>query len=182
MKNEHVARAITQIDYKLIEEANETPSRKGLNGDLLGKLMRYGSVAACLLVVVGAFMLSSLRGPGVLLYGEEITADGRVINEYLPRAISYSVSPAEIATHTIPMELDFKRTTELTVDFGELIVIDGEGNEVHRGKEYRAVGETSLCLSLPESTQRCVIVTDRGYNIVLNQDPTSGLWYVNIEK
>ena len=182
MKNELMARAMTQIDYALIEEADEMPDRKSLAPSFMKNLTRYGGMAACMLLVVSALLLGSLRSPEVTLFGDEITKDARTINEYIPRAVTYSVSPAEIVPRTIPMELDFKRSTRLTVEEGEMVILDDSGDVLYSGTEYFAKGETSLCLSLPESTQRCVIVTDRGYNIVLNQDPTSGLWYVNIEK
>ncbi len=182
MKNEFMARAMTQIDYALIEEADEVPSHKGLSPELLNKLTRFGGMAACMLLVVGALLLGTLRSPEILLYGEEITQSARMINEYLPRAVTYSVSPAEIAAQTIPMELEFKRSTVLTVTDGEMIVLDNKGDVIYQGDEYVAKGSVSLCLSLSEGAQRCVIATDRGYKIVLNMDAESGLWYVNIEK
>jgi hypothetical protein len=183
MKNELMARAMSHIDNALIEEANESPSRsRVINPDLLSKLTRYGSMAACMMLVLGAVLLGTLRGPEVLLYGEEVTAEARMINEYIPRAVTYSVSPAEASPSIIPMELEFKRSTRLTSEACEMIVLDNSGEVIYQGNEYLAEGETSLCLSLPDGADSCVIATDRGYKIVLNKDLESGLWYVNIEK
>ena len=183
MKNELMARAMSHIDNALIEEANESPSRsRVINPDLLSKLTRYGSMAACMMLVVGAVLLGTLRGPEVLLYGEEVTTEARMINEYIPRSVTYSVSPAEATPSIIPLELEFKRSTHLTSEACEMIVLDNAGDVIYQGGEYVADGETSLCLSLPEGADNCIIATDRGYKIVLNMDHESGLWYVNIEK
>ncbi len=178
-----MARAITQIDQALIEEADEMPSRRKLiSPQLLTGLTRYGSIAACLVLLVGAVLLGNMRGPNTLLYGEEITEQPRMITEYIPRSIAYSLEPVAITEVSLPLELEFSRKTHLTASIGELIVIDGDGNVTHRGTEFAANGEVSLCLSLPEGTQSCVIETDRDYNIVLELDGESGLWYVKIDK
>lgn len=182
MKNERLARAMTQIDYALIEEADEMPKSKILRPELLNKLSRYGGMAACMLLVVGALLIGTMRTPEILLYGEEITTEARMVNEYIPRAVTYSVEPREIESQSIPMELEFKKSTRLTLDDGEMVVVGAQGEVLYRGGDYVAKGETSLCLSLPEGAEHCVISTDRGYKIVLNMDRESGLWYVNIEK
>ena len=182
MKNELMARAMTEIDLALIEEAEEMPKAKILTPDLLSKLTRYGSLAACLVLVFGALLVGRLSAPELLLYGEEVTGEARMVTEFIPRAVTYSVDPAQIAQENIPLELDFKRETHLTLECGEMVVLDSEGNEIYCGTEYSATGETSLCLSVPESETNCVIATDRGYNIVLSKDTDSGIWYVNIEK
>ena len=183
MKNELMARAMSHIDNALIEEANESPSHsRVITPELFSKLTKYGSMAACMLLVVGALLIGSMRGPQMLLYGEGITETPRMINEYLPRSVMYSVSPNDISYQTIPMELEFKRNTTLSLSSGEMIVLNDRGEEIYRGTEYSVRGNLSLCLSLSDSEQSCVIATDRGYNIVLNQDDESGFWYVNIEK
>lgn len=182
MKNELMARAMSHIDNALIEEAEEMPKRNVLAPELLGKLTRYGGMAACMMLVIGAVLLGTLRGPEVLLYGEEVTTEARMVNEYIPRSVTYSVSPAEATPSIIPLELEFKRSTSLATDTCEMIVLDNSGDVIYQGGEYVADGKTSLCLSLPEGTDNCIIATDRGYKIVLNMDEESGLWYVNIEK
>jgi hypothetical protein len=182
MKNELMARAMSHIDNALIEEAEAMPKRNVMTSEFLGKLTRYGGMAACMMLVVGAVLLGTLRGPEVLLYGEEVTTEARMINEYIPRSVTYSVSPAEAIPSIIPLELEFKRSTSLATDTCEMIVLDNAGDVIYQGGEYVADGETSLCLSLSEGTDNCIIATDRGYKIVLNMDHESGLWYVNIEK
>ena len=174
---------MTQIDTALIEEANEMPSRKELiSPSLLKGLYRYGSLAACLVLLVGAVLLGSMRGPNALLYGEEITEEPKMISEFIPRSIAYSLEPELITEFSLPLELEFSRSTRLTPDVGELIVIDDDGEVVYRGGRYVCRGKASLCLSLPEGTERCVIETDRDYNIVLELDALSGFWYVKIDK
>ena len=182
MKNERLARAMTQIDYALIEEAEEMPKRKTISPERLNKIARYGGMAACMLLVVGALLLGTIRSPELLLYGEEITSEARLINEYMPRSVAYWASPADSMSQTIPLELEFKRSTTLTVSGGEMVVLDENGEVVYSGTEYLAKGNVSLCIALPDGSEGCTVVTDRGYKIVLNMDAKSGLWYVNIEK
>ena len=183
MKNELMARAMSHIDNALIEEANESPSHgRVITPELLAKFTRYGSMAACMMLVVGAVLLVALRGPDVLLYGEEITTEARMINEFIPRSVTYYASPAEVAPQIIPMELEFKKNTRLAADGCEMIVLDNSGDVIYQGGEYAAQGKISLCLSVPDEADSCVVATDRGYKIVLNKDLESGLWYVNIEK
>ena len=97
-----MARAMTEIDLALIEEAEEMPKAKILTPDLLSKLTRYGSLAACLVLVFGALLVGRLGAPELLLYGEEVTGEARMVTEFIPRAVTYSVDPAQIAQENIP--------------------------------------------------------------------------------
>ena len=174
---------MTQIDAALIDEANEMPARKELiSPSFLKGFTRYGSIAACLVLIVGAVLLGTMRGPSTLLYGEEITEEPRMITEYIPRSIAYSIEPETITKVSLPLELEFSKKTHISSSCGELVVIDGNGEVVFSGTEYTARGKISLCLSLPEGTSECVIATDRDYNIVLELDENSGFWYVKIDK
>jgi hypothetical protein len=63
-----------------------------------------------------------------------------------------------------------------------MIVLDENGDTLCDGTEYLASGSVSLIVTLPGDAEKCIIETDRGYNIVLTQDGESHIWYVNIEK
>ena len=184
MKNELMVRAMTHIDDALIDEANEivVSRKKFMRSGLTKSLYQYGSLAACMALMIGVMLISRLGGSEVLLYGESISESPQMITEYLPRAVTYSVDPAIITEVNLPMEFDFQKKTSLTLDKGTMIVLDKDGNTVFDGTDYEAKGHISMCVKLPAGENECRIATNRGYNIVLSQDVESGLWYVNIEK
>ena len=181
MKNEFLARAMTNIDSALIDEANEMPSKRAtlLTPAFFSGFKRYGALAACLVLIVGAIIAVNSATPGVILYGEPITANARNITEYIPAAMA---SNDEDGTRVIPLELEFRKTTVLSTENANISVLDGEGNEIFSGKTYTAKGKQNLVLSLPESETEATVSTDRGYDIVLKKDDQLGLWYVFIDK
>ncbi len=180
MKNELLARAMTEIDVALIAEADERPAKKGFTQITLVKnIYRWGSVAACAMIMVGIFAFGIFGRNDVLLYGESIADSPRTVSEYMPRAVAHMIDTIDVE---IPLELDFGRKTALTVAGGEMTVLDKNGNTLYEGKNYTAKGKVSICISLPNDASECIIETDRDYNIVLTRDEISGSWCVNIQK
>lgn len=181
MKNEFMARAMSHIDDALIEEANEAPARRAkvLN---LKTVYRFGSIAACAAVIIGMLAVGQMMGNGVLLYGESIGDSPKTITEYMPRAVMHVVDPSIITEVSLPLELEFKRETALTLAEGTMSVIDKDGNTVYTGNSYKAKGAVSICVQLPPEATEGVIMTDRGYDIVLSKEIDTGVWLVNIEK
>ena len=61
MKNEFMARAMTEIDDALIAEADEIPAKssKITARGLMRQVYRWGSIAACALLVVGILLASN---------------------------------------------------------------------------------------------------------------------------
>ncbi len=184
MKNEFMARAMTEIDEALIAEADEIPAKssKITARTLMRAVYRWGAVAACAILVVGILLASNIGGQDVLLYGESIADQPRTVGEYMPRSIAHIVETVEIEDVNLPLELEFKKETKLTLTEGSMLVLDSAGNSVYEGSEYTASGSISMILTLPGNLTECVIETNRGYNIVLTQDGESHIWYVNIEK
>ena len=184
MKNEFMANAITRIDPRLIDEANEYQTKKAaiLTPDFVRGIYHDGSLAACLVLIVGAMFLMGRGSDEVLLYGESITSEARMIMEYIPRSIAYSIEPEAIAEISLPLELEFSKSTTLKLECGEMVVIDSDGNEIYRGQEYLVSGKASICITLPSDIDNAKIYTDRNYNIVLTQNEDSEFWYVNIDK
>lgn len=178
MKNEILAQAITNIDDALIAEADEAPAKgsKITSKTLMRNIYRFGAVAACALIAVGVFLAGKLGGQEVLLYGENIENSPGTVYEFMPLAI---IEPED---SNIPLELEFKKETKLTLSAGVMLVLDENGETVYEGSEYVAKGRVSIILTLPRDAAECIIETDRSYNIVLSPDSTSGVWYVNIEK
>lgn len=177
MKNEILAQAMTNIDDALIAEADERPAKgsKITSRTLMRNIYRRVAVAACAILAVGVLLAGNLGGQDVLLYGESIEDSPRTVYEYMPLAII-------IENSNIPLELEFKKETKLTLTTGSMIVLDEKGNTLYEGNEYVAAGKVALILTVPSDTEECIIETDRSYNIVLSPDSTSGVWYVNIEK
>ena len=184
MKNELLARAMTNIDDELIEQANEMPVRRAkvLRPNFVRYITRWGSIAACVAVMIAVVIATRVGGNDVRLYGESITDAPRVITEFMPRSFTHSVDPISITAVSLPLELEFDKSTTLTLESGSMEVLDEAGNTVYSGEQYTVKGAVSVCITLPPDATQCKITTDRGYNIVLRQDEESGLWYVNIEK
>jgi hypothetical protein len=86
---------------------------------------------------------------GVLLYGENVSDSPRTITEYMPRAVTHLVDPALITEVSLPLELEFKKETTLTLAEGTMSVIDRDGNTVYTGNSYKAKGAVSICVQLP---------------------------------
>lgn len=184
MKNEILAQAMTHIDDALIAEADESPAKgsKVTSRSLMRSVYRWGSVAAVALIAVGLLLAGNLGGQDVLLYGESIADQPRTVNEYIPRSVAYVVDTIEIETINLPLELEFRKETKLTLTEGSMIVLDEQGNTVYEGRAYLASGKTSICLILPGDVDECIIEQSRGENIVLTRNTESGIWYVYIEK
>ena len=184
MKNEFMARAMTEIDEALIAEADEKPAKgsKVTARTLMRHAYRFGAVAACALLIIGVLIASNLGGQDVLLYGESIADSPRTVSGYMPLSIARIVETAEIEDVKLPLEFEFKDKTKLTLTEGSMTVLDSEGNTAYEGTEYTVSGSVSVILTLSGNLSECVIETNRGYNIVLTQDGESHIWYVNLEK
>ena len=184
MKNEILAQAMTHIDDALIAEADERRSRgaKITARTLMRNAYRWGSIAACLVLAVAVLIAANLSGQDVLLYGESIADSPRTVSEYMPLALAHIVETLEAPDVQIPLELEFKKETKIILTSGNMIVLDENGDTLCDGTEYLASGSVSLIVTLPGDAEKCIIETDRGYNIVLTQDGESHIWYVNIEK
>lgn len=184
MKNEYLASALTHIDDALIAEADERPakSQKITSRTLMRNIYRWGAVAACAILAVSLLIAGNLGGQDVLLYGESIADSPRTVYEYMPLAIAYIADTFEVEDVNIPLELEFKKETKLTLTSGSMIVLDENGETAYEGNEYIAKGKVSIILTVPGDAEECIIETDRSYNIVLSPDSSSGIWYVNIEK
>ena len=184
MKNELLARAITYIDDELIEQANEKPAKRALMASpfTMRNFMRWGSLAACIIVTLSLVIATHVSGDGVRLYGEIITDEPRTITEFMPRSITHSIDPASLTALSLPLELEFDKSTTLTLENGSMEILDQNGETLYSGNQYTARGKISVCITLPPNTTQCKISTNRGYHIVLEQNEALELWYVSIEK
>ncbi len=184
MKNEILAQAMTHIDDALIAEADERRSGRSkiTSRSLMKNAYRWGSLAACMILAVAVLITANIGGQDVLLYGESIADSPRTVAEYMPRAVAYVVDTIEVEDVNLPLELEFKKETTLTLTSGSMLVLDKNGDTLYEGNEYVANGSVSIIVTLPGDTEEAVITTSRGYDIVLKQDSESHIWYVNIDK
>jgi hypothetical protein len=184
MKNEFMARAMSCIDDALIDEANVSYVRRAkvLTPKTMNMITKFGSIAACAILVLGMIFIGRMAGNDVLLYGESVSDSPRTITEYMPRAVTHLVDPSLITEVSLPLELEFKKETTITLADGVMSVIDKDGNTIYIGNSYIAKGEVSICVQLPQNATEGVIMTNRGYDIVLSKEEASGVWLVNIEK
>ena len=117
MKNEILAQAMTHIDDALIAEADERRSRgsKITSRSLMRNAYRWGSIAACMILAVVVLITATLSGQDVLLYGESIADSPRTVSEYMPLALAHIVETLEAPDVQIPLELEFKKETKITL-------------------------------------------------------------------
>ncbi len=180
MKNELLAKAMTEIDDALIAEADERAAgSKITRRSLMRNIYRFGSLAACALIMIGLIVAGNLSSQEVLLYGKSIAEEPGTVSEYMPRAVAHLIDEIDVE---IPLELQFKKETALTLCEGSLTVLDNKGDTIYVGGEYTAKGSLSVILTIPAEATEVCIETDRSYNIVLTKDAQSGIWYVNIQK
>ncbi len=185
MKNEILAQAMTHIDDALIAEADERRSSRSkiTSRSLMRNAYRWGSIAACMILAVAVLIAANIGGQDVLLYGESIADSPRTVSEYMPRSVAYYYEDTiQVEDISLPLELEFKKETTLTLNEGVMLVLDKNGDTVYEGNEFVANGSVSIIVTIPGMTEEAVINTSRGYNIVLTRNSESGIWYVNIEK
>ena len=177
MKNEKLAHALTHIDDDLIVEAAQTgESRSGRILSWQRTVVRWGSLAACLLLAVG-IVLGSMSG-GVTMDGQRLGEQPAPISvsssRSTPQTIDYS------AENTLEFTLDFAKSTALTPAAGSLAVVNPDGSLTPVADGHAVRGAVTLRLTLESTATSATISTDRGYDIIVSL--IADEWYVNIEK
>ncbi len=176
MKNEKLAHAMTHIDDDLIlEAANVGEYRSGRVLSWQKALVRWGSLAACLLLAVG-IVLGSMS-PGLSMDGQTLNAQLTPISGTASRSTPQPVGYT--AEEAIELTLDFGKSTTLTPASGSLALINPDGSMTPITEGYTVRGAITLRL-IPEADGTAAISTDRGYDI--NFSLIAGEWYINIEK
>ena len=180
MKNEKIARAMTHIDDALILEAAAVGGSQSRGGRILKwqqSFVRWGSLAACLLIAVG-IMLGSLTGGGVTLEGQRLGGEPILISSSAGRSTPQTVS---YSSDTVPeFTLDFGKSTTLDTEDGTLEQVLSDGTIQALDEKTPIRGAVTLRLQLDKDVTHCTITTDRDYSIVL--DNVNGEWYISIEK
>lgn len=173
MKNEVMARAITEIDDELIVSAHR-PASSGRN------TVKYFSAfaAACLLVICGViFLLNRDSGSTPkIVFGEA------VISTQQSKIATYDLWQIPQALITVPVEIYSERELEITAVDGTISVFSAEtGEQIYVGQSCKTSGDVKAEWTIEDPD------TDKTYRITVNNretvymlryDQTSDQWSV----
>ncbi len=147
---------------------------------------RIGSVAAMaagLLLIVGlpVYMLRSNAKPGILLYGEPLSADSiSILDE---SAVPASASTRSTPAFSVSLELELKCKTEISVSEGIITVTDPETCELlYTGTEFTAESDVftvNWSTDIPDDSATYYMTLKDGINnseVILNYD---GFWTIS---
>ena len=127
-----MVRAVTGIDDDLISDAHNVQKSK------IVPWKRLGALAASLVLIVSAAFLLKPDGRTVIrVSGQKLTVQPVTVEpENQPAAIrAYSLTP--LITVTVPLEIEVKGHTVISVSNGNLQVYDSEGDSLlYEGKTY----------------------------------------------
>ncbi len=178
MKNEKMARAMTHIDDALILEAADVGAdRRGRVIGLQKSLVRWGSLAACLLIAV-AVVLTGMSG-GVSMDGVRLDGEPTLISASAGRSTPTPISAPSESTPP-DFTLDFSKSVKLEARNGQLFEVLPDGSLCTLNGEIAIRGAVTLRLQPSSEATQFTITTDKDYSIVL--DNVNGEWYISIEK
>ena len=176
MKNEVMARALTDIDDDLIADAHFSARKpKRLS------LFRFGAAAACLILLVGVLFYANMPG------GSEITVAGTLLEDE-PIAVgkvspsAFSVSPMQRSddTLTVSLELIPDGKAKIQTEDGSFAVIPaGAGSSVYTGTDYTATESVTLKWAIPSpDTSRTYRLTVGGKQLLLYYEASANNWVI----
>ena len=170
MKNEVMARAITEIDDELIVSAHRPQSSKR-------NTVKYFSVlaAACLLLVFGALFL--INGRPRIEYGEP------VISTQQSKIATYDLWQTSQTVITVPLKVVCKEQTAITAVDGTVSVYSANSNEqIYQGQscEIKDAVNVEWTIEDPDTnkTYRIKINQNKETVIMLRYDQTTEQWTV----
>lgn len=141
MEHEILARAITELDDGLLEDAMQAAPRR------VGPWRRWCAAAACLAVIFAAGLaLPALGQPAVSLHGAALTAAPLPVDETaLLRLSDPEAGPVETG-----LDLLLRRETTLCVSAGTLTVLQ-DGAESAPAAQWRGSGRVSVLWRIEEA-------------------------------
>ena len=139
MKNEVMARAITELDDALIEDAMQAAPRQ------ISPWRRWCAAAACLVLVAAAGLaVPAVSQPAVSLHGTALTAQPAPVDETAPLRIA---DPEDTEPVEAELELTLRRETALAVSEGTLTVRQ-EGQEPVTAAAWQGHGRVTVLWSI----------------------------------
>lgn len=137
MKHEVMARAITELDSALLEDAQQAGPKA------VGHWRRWCAAAACLVLVCALALPLSAR-PAASLRGTALTARPTPVEEV---AALRAADPGEDAPVQAELTLTLRRETGLTVSAGTLTVLR-DGAEIGSGSDWTGKGRVTVLWSV----------------------------------
>lgn len=172
MKNEKMARAMTYIDDDLVVEAAEV-SRAGRVLRLQRTVVRWGSLAACLLIAVG-ILLNAALSDNVTMNGIALDAQPAKVSEAAYRAAPVS---SDAAPDVVTVTLNFTLPTKLSAQNASIFLVEADGTPIPAdGTSLRG----AVTLQLASYEESFTVSTNRGYSLLFTS--AEGEWSVSIEK
>ena len=142
MKNETMARAITELDDGLIEDAMQAAPRQ------ISPWRRWCAAAACLVLVMAAGLAApAVSRPAVSLHGTALTAAPAPVDETSPLRIA---APDWAEPVEVELDLTLRRETALAASEGTL-TLRQEGQEPVTAPEWRGSGKVSVLWSIGDA-------------------------------
>lgn len=117
-----MVRAITGIDEDLIKDAHTVYKAKVIPWKTLGAL-----AAGFVLIVSAAFLFRSGGETTIRVSGQKLTARSVTVEQEDPGAAVRAYSLEPVTAFTVPMEIEVRGHTEISVSGGNLQVFDSEG-------------------------------------------------------
>ena len=156
MKNEVIARAITEIDDELIVSAHRTAYSKSK------KVMLFSALAAaCLLLICGSFFFlnHSTDEKPKIVFGEA------VISAHQSKIATYDLWQTSQTVITVPIEINFESEFDIAVDGGIISVYSAETDEqIYVGQSCETKGAVKVEWTIDDPD------TNRNYLIKISFD------------
>ena len=176
MKNEVMARALTDIDDDLIADAH-SPVRKPKRLSLY----RFGAAAACLILLVGVLLYANLPGGGeITVAGTPLADEPIAVGKVGPAAFSGSPMQRSDDTLTVSLELIPDGKTKIRTEDGSFAVVPTDADaSVYTGTEYTADKSVTLKWAIPSpDIARSYELTVGSEQLLLYFDASASNWVI----
>lgn len=177
MKNEVMARALTDIDDDLIADAR-TSARKSKRLSLY----RFGAAAAaCLILTFGILFYTNLPGGGEITVAGTLLADEPVaIGAISPAAFSVNPMQRSDDTLTVSLELVPDGKARIRTEDGSFAIVPaGADTSIYTGIDYTADESVTVKWAIPSpDTSRTYRLTVGRKQLMLYYDASVNNWLI----
>ena len=170
MKNEIMARALTQIEDALLEDAQKKTPKRGQNF-----LRGLYAAAACLAVLFCSVLFLRLTAvPGITVNGTELGTE--------PIPVAASAEPYVVrffdGSERVTLQISVRRETEIRVSSGTFDVFCGT-ERIGSGTSFTGQGELSVRWVIPDADSRqCYEMTVGSTTLLLTYDSSLNGWII----
>ena len=152
MKNEVLARAITELDDDLIADAHTGSAAIRVHS----KRIRHTAfaVAACFVLLISGALLRVWQNHVEIFSNGSLLDDQAIVLE-LPSMASPDARQTEPASLTIPLEIDANGKVEIEALDGTLALCDAAANEpIESGTRIQTSGSVTIQWTIPHPAER----------------------------